>query len=146
MAGFTPGSISKLLQDEIGDYLGTYTYKGGLVCPAIAIDTVPNDVKVKGFEAIIPGFPKLPKMTFRSCRRTHICQIWDVDFINHDSPKTGSLARKGEFFEMVQNLILVLPRTTQVIPFQQSDPVKSLQRVRVSIKLSDGYDNRRPSR
>ena len=144
MSGFNPGSIVKMLKNEIPDYIGTYCYKNGTTTPAIAIDNVPNEVQVEGFEIIVPGFPYIAKGVSRVGRRSHVCQIWNVEFINHDSNKIGTLARKGEFFEMINHLILLLPRTTQVIPFQQNDPVKSLQRVRLSIKLSDTVENRLP--
>lgn len=144
MAGFTPGNLVRLFKAEIPEFIGTYTYKNGTVTDAISIDTIPNDVTVKGFEIIIPGFPYIPNGVYRTGRRSHICHLWKVEFINHDSNLHGSLARKGEFFTMINNLLLVLPRTTQVLSFRQGDPTKSFQRVQMSIKLSDTYDNRKP--
>ena len=138
---FTPGNISKFLQEVIGDFIGTYTYSDGLVVPAIAIDNVPNDVVVDGFEIIIPGFPRMPKQTNIGSRRFHICQQWDINFINHDSNKRGSLARKGEFYQMVQTVIFNYPRTLNGIPFQQADPVKSLQRYRLTLLHTDTFDS-----
>ena len=137
---FTPGNLVQFFKEIIPGFIGTYTYPNGTVVDAIAIDNVPNEVNVDGFEIIIPGYPRIDAVNVRTSR-THICQYWDIDLINHDSTKVGSLARKGEFFQMIQTIILAFPRTTYGTPISQSDPVKSLQRYRLTLKHSDGYNS-----
>lgn len=143
-AGFTPRDLVDFFKLEVPTFLGVYTYKNGATTPAICVDNVPNDVKVTGFEVIIPGFPNIEGGVNRQGRRTHICQIWRVNLINHDSYLHGNLARKGEFYSMVQTVLLKLPKVTSVVPFQQTDPNKTLQRAVIDIKLSDTYDNLKP--
>ena len=137
----TPGRLRNLFIRIAPDLIGTYTYKEGFVTEAIAIDNVPNDVEVNGIEIIIPGNPRLAKGVNRSSRRTSICQLWDIEFINHDSDKKGSLANKDKFFEIIQRCLLSLPRISFGTPIRQSDPVKSLQRYRLTLKYSDSMDN-----
>lgn len=144
MAGFTPKNLVDFFKAEIPEYIGTYTYKDGSTTEAIAIDNIPNEVTVEGFEIIIPGFPKMPQGTTRQGRRSHICQYWDIDFINHDSNRRGSLARKGEFYLMIDRVTRLFPRVGYGMPIPQGDPRTSLQRYRLTLKLSDTYDNPLP--
>lgn len=138
---FTPGDLVQFLKNEIPEYLGTYTYPEGYTTDAISVGTVPNEVEVDGFEVILPVYPRLSGGVYKTRRTTHIEQLWTLDFINHDSDKTGSLARKGEFFMMIQKIVLLLPRTVSGLPVSQSDPTRSLQRYQLTIKHSDLYQN-----
>ena len=138
----TPGDLVQFFQEVIPEYIGTYiSCTDGSTRPAISIDNVPNDVKVQGFEIIIPGYPRIGGGIHRSTRYTHMVQYWDIDFVNWDSDKPGSLARKGEFFQMIQKVLLHLPRIASGNPITQKDPTRTLQRYSLTIKLSDGYRN-----
>ena len=143
MSGFTPANIANYFRKNLSEFIGTYTYKDGTTTLAIAVDNVPNDVEVEGFEVIIP-FPSLQRGYYRQGRRSHMCHLYEVYLVNHDSLKRGSLARKGDFYQFIDKAIRLFPRVESAMSIPQSDPRDDFQQYKICFKLSDTYDNPLP--